>query len=75
MKIYCKNNSHVVQSVGHILRHSNHDSPWTMIIHPEKSGGYYVTVVTNSESDVIEGLRLDYSEPSSGTSTETTPAG
>ncbi len=75
MQIYCNSNSHVVQSVGHILRNSSHDLPWTMIIHPEKSGGYYVTVVTNSESDVTEGLRLNYSEQSSNTSTENTPGG
>lgn len=75
MKIYCKNNSHVVQSVGHILRHLKPDLPWIMTILPEKSEGFYVSVVTNSELDVLDGLTLNYSDEQSNTLTATTPAG
>lgn len=67
MTVYCKNKTHVVQSVEHIIQNSNPDLPWITTIRPEKSGGYYVTVVTNSESDVLEGLTLDYSDKPSNT--------
>lgn len=58
--ICCKNKTQLVQSVGHLIRHSNPDLPLTMIITRGKSEGFCVSDATSSGWDAVEKLMSEH---------------